>query len=61
MELSAMGAVYLGGLKMGMWQDFDELKSLNDISVTYVPQGNDEDVTHMMKQWHKAIQSTLNY
>ena len=24
MELSAMGAVYLGGLKMGMWQDFDE-------------------------------------
>ncbi len=57
-ELSAMGAVFLGGLKLGMWASKESLKELKDVETTYLPE-RQEIHPIWMEEWHKAVERTL--
>ena len=54
-ELSVLGAVYLGGLGVGLWPDKEALKSLKKQAHVYKPiMGNDQAVKQV-NQWHKTV------
>ena len=56
-ELSVMGAIYLGGLQLGLWKDFDSLKALPMEETIYVPQRSDKEVADLLSGWHEAVES----
>jgi len=58
-ELSCLGAVYLGGLKLGFWSSLKELKALKEKSMVYEPNDHNVDTKKLMSEWHKAINSVL--
>ncbi len=60
-ELSVMGAIYLGGLKMGMWTGFEDLKRLNDVAGVYEPRDNKGEMDKLMDEWHEAVNSVIRY
>jgi glycerol kinase len=56
-ELSVMGAVYLGGLQLGMWKDFDSLKALPMEETIYGPERSANEVKALLIGWHNAVDS----
>ena len=57
-ELSAMGAIYLGGLRLGLWKDRQVLKDLKEIKKVYMPEKNDNH-QELLKEWHEAVGQVL--
>jgi glycerol kinase len=56
-ELSVMGAIYLGGLQLGLWKDFDSLKALPMEETIYGPKRSDNEVKALLTGWHNAVDS----
>jgi glycerol kinase len=56
-ELSVMGAIYLGGLQLGLWKDFDSLKALPMEETIYGPKQSDNEVKALLTGWHNAVDS----
>ncbi|WZL82513.1 glycerol kinase GlpK [Vallitaleaceae bacterium 9-2] len=56
-ELSVMGAIYLGGLSLGVWQDFEALKALPMQETIYEPMRSNQEVKALLTGWHDAIES----
>lgn len=59
-ELSVLGAVYLGGLGLGVWKDREELKLLKRNSTVYNPQKDVQYVKEMMEAWHEAVKRVVD-
>ncbi len=53
-DVSALGAAYLAGLKSGMFQNIDILRSLPSRPKVYQPKTN---VDHLYAGWQKAIKN----
>lgn len=54
-ELSVMGAVYLGGMGLGLWKDKGALKQLKKPSNIYKPQINKKDADLLIELWQKTM------
>ena len=54
-ELSAMGAVYLGGLSVGIWNSFEEIKQLEAIYHTYYPKMARETAENYYQKWKQYV------
>lgn len=56
-ELSVLGAVYLGGLTLGVWEGFDALKSLPMQEKIYLPTRPKANVETLLTEWHQGVES----
>lgn len=55
-ELSALGAGFLAGLRVGIWKSRDELIRLRKVERTFVPNESvHERYTDKMKNWERAV------
>ncbi|WP_299080881.1 glycerol kinase GlpK [uncultured Paraglaciecola sp.] len=61
METTALGAAYLAGLQVGIYQSTEELASMNQIDKRFEPQMDAAKRAKLLKGWASAIQSTLGF
>ncbi|TAK75443.1 MAG: glycerol kinase [Gammaproteobacteria bacterium] len=59
-ETSALGAAYLAGLQIGMYQSLDEIFKLWKMKSSFSPQMPLEQREQLYKGWKKAIQRTMS-
>ena len=59
LESTALGAAFLAGLKIGLWKDGNELKSLKKIDLKFSANMNDDLRDNLMKAWKKALMQTM--
>ena len=55
METTSLGAAFLAGLKVGIWQSLDEIKHIWKCSQIYTPKLNDAKKSEYINKWHKAV------
>lgn len=58
-EFSVIGALYLGGLALGLWKDLDALEQLGQISRTYEPSMEKEKAKDLIENWREAVKRVL--
>ena len=54
-ETTALGAAYLAGLAVGIWQSTDELRSLWRVDAEFTPAMTAESRQRLMSDWQKAV------
>ena len=54
-EASALGAVVMAGLSLGVWKDFKEVEQLRKRKWTKQPQDNEDTINLWVEGWHKAV------
>ena len=54
-ESTALGAAFLAGLTVGLWNDSKELIAAREIDRIYTPDMTREERSALMAGWHKAI------
>jgi len=59
-ELSVLGAVYLGGIGIGLWKGINQLKELKKYDQRYIPTDNTTYVETLLLGWQKAIQKVID-
>ena len=55
-ELSVLGAIYLGGLGIGLWKDKEALKKLKKQDNSYLPIMGKEEAESIILNWHKTVE-----
>ena len=60
-ESTALGAAYLAGLAVGVWNSTDELKSLWHSEKSYTSQMRDSERTTLLNGWNKAVGRSLDW
>ncbi|NLW29487.1 MAG: glycerol kinase GlpK [Erysipelothrix sp.] len=60
-ETTALGAAMLAGLATGFFPNRDELAKTFEMDKEFTPQMSEEERTHLMKNWHKAVKRTLGW
>lgn len=58
-EVTALGAAYLAGLKIGYWKSIDEIKKNKEIDKEFMPTMSKEERTRRIHGWHKAVRLTM--
>ena len=58
-ELSSMGATYLCGLGLGLWNNIEDLIEIQRDKECYKSQINDEERNKLYQGWVNAIRSVL--
>ena len=57
LETTALGAAIAAGVAIGVWQSFDELKTVNTAGVkTFEPKINKEEREKRFGRWEKAVE-----
>ena len=60
-ETTALGAAYLAGLAVGVWNSLDELRRLWVCDIVYEPKMDPSRREDLMAHWHKAVQRSLGW
>jgi glycerol kinase len=60
LETTALGAAYLAGLGVGLWQ-LDELKKKWEVDKVFEPGMEESKIQTLKSQWHKAIERSKNW
>ena len=60
-ETTALGAAYLAGLGVGVWDSLDEIKKLWECDIVYEPQMSDDQRQDLMRHWHEAVHRSLGW
>ena len=58
-EVTALGAAYLAGLKVGYWKDIDEIKENKEIERVFKPSMDDKLRSEKIHGWHKAVRLSM--
>ena len=58
-ELSATGAMYMGGLAMGVWKTLAEIEALREVENTFKPAKSEEWRNKNYSGWKKAVKNLL--
>ena len=61
METTALGAAYLAGLAVGIWDTTEQLKSKWQIDKTFTPLTDKTLIDHKLKMWHKAVKCVQDW
>ena len=56
LETTALGAAYMAGLAMGVWESTDALARQRSVDRVFEPQAGGDRVAAMLAGWHKAIE-----
>jgi glycerol kinase len=54
-ETTALGAAYLAGLAVGLYQSLDELKTHWQVDQRFEPQRSETEVRALMQTWQEAV------
>nr|WP_289185252.1 FGGY-family carbohydrate kinase [uncultured Parasutterella sp.] len=60
-ETTALGAAYLAGLGIGLWEDFSEIESLWRRERIFEPKMSQDRREYLTKQWHRAVARTRGW
>ncbi len=60
-ETTALGAAYLAGLAVGFWRDLEEIRSLWQCDVRFLPQMNEETRAKNKRGWGKALGRSFDW
>jgi len=60
-ESTALGAAYLAGLCVGVWENKIALKNMRNISKRYLPSMPLPEREYKLKKWHKAVERSLSW
>ena len=60
-ETTALGAAYLAGLAVGVWQDREELRRRRLLSQQYEPHMSSQRREKLLRGWHKAVGRSLDW
>ena len=61
-ETTALGAAIAAGFAVGVWKDFDELKTINKEGRFYFkPEMSEKDSAKMYKRWEKAVKMSKGW
>ena len=58
-ESTALGAAYLAGIKVGLWQK-EEIKQQKKAERTFTPEMKKEKSEFLYKSWQKAVKRAMN-
>ena len=58
-EVTALGAAYLAGLKVGYWKDIEDIKNNKEIERVFKPSMADEERSSKIHGWHKAVRLSM--
>ncbi|MBQ9448993.1 MAG: glycerol kinase GlpK [Acholeplasmatales bacterium] len=58
-EVTALGAAYLAGLKVGYWKDFEDIRKNKEIEHVFQPTMDHETRTKKIHGWHQALKLTM--
>ncbi len=61
LETTALGAAYLAGLAVGVWQDLDQLVDACSIDRRHEPAMLPADVAHLRARWTEAVSRTRGW
>ena len=61
LETTALGAAYLAGLAVKLWDGIDELKRMHKIEQIFMPDMSEEERTKLYKGWTKAVEATMSF
>ena len=61
LESTALGAAYLAGLAVGVWNSIDELSDQWQIDRTFEPSSESESRNLLLKNWQKATNRSKNW
>ena len=57
-EATALGAAFLAGLAVGLWNDTDEIASINISKTSFKPSLNDKNRNALINGWKKAVNAS---
>jgi glycerol kinase len=60
-ETTALGAAFLAGLAVGVWDDLDELKDMRSVDRVFRPAMSPNARVKMRRGWKRAVQRALNW
>lgn len=60
-ETTALGAAYLAGLGVGVWDSLDEIKKLWECDIVYEPQMSEDQRQDLIRHWHEAVHRSLGW
>lgn len=60
-EVTALGAAYLAGLATGFWSGLDEIRSIHRESDRFLPSMDAAKRNALLRGWHRAVGSTLDW
>ena len=60
-ETTALGAAYLAGLAVGLWKNFDEIRSKWAIGSEFTPKMTDKERESHISGWKEAVKRSLNW
>lgn len=60
-ETTALGAAYAAGLSTGYWESEKELVRQWREDVRWVPGMAEQERKALVRDWHKAVERTLNW
>lgn len=60
-ETTALGAAYLAGLAVGLWQSRDEIKNLWQRDTVFTPTMEEAKRQELLDKWHKAVSRSRDW
>jgi glycerol kinase len=60
-ETTALGAAFLAGLAVDVWQDLTELKSMRKLNGIFTPNIPQRTRVQLREKWHQAVKRSLNW
>jgi len=60
-ETTALGAAYLAGLAVGLWEDIDEIKHNREVAKVFEPQMDIEKRNSLYADWKRAVECSMGW
>ena len=60
-ETTALGAAYLAGLAVGLWESMDEIQHNRVVEKVFVPETDIEKRNELYKGWKKAVDCSMGW
>lgn len=60
-EVTALGAAYMAGLKIGFWKNLTEIERNKKIKQLFYPRISEEKRNKLYQNWQKAVAATISF
>ena len=60
-ETTALGAAYLAGLAVGVWESLDDIQQNREVDKVFIPEMSVEERNEKYAGWKKAVTRAMNW